>query len=282
VTDFSKAFTARVQAEIVREYKDVEVISWSKTRSIKKVEKAANLPQSDIEATGADSALSGEYFIEGDIVAVHLTLKSQKDGRILNASDIDIAKEDISSNLEDKEAETLAIVADVKEEVAQEMVKFSTTRGSEYPMYADKEKIVFTLQVREPLYVYLYNFNSAGELSLLFPFEEKADAARLSPGRLYRIPSPEDAYELIVEPPFGREMLKLFACRRPIPFPEITLLEKGGKSRSIGVKRKQEQAKIASSGRVVHPNDLVDYYRGKGHQLGVELYEDGFVLETHR
>ncbi len=282
VTDFSKAFTARVKNEIVQENKDVIVVDYQATRSIKKTKKTSDLAQSDIAATGADTALSGEYFVEGEIVAIHLTLKSQKDGRIINTAGIDIAKEDISSKLEDSEVKNLAVVADLKEEKMQDKIKLSTTRGSEYPIYQNGEKIIFTMQVSEPLYVYLYNFNPAGELTLLYPFEKNSRQAQLLPGRLYTIPSENDEYDLVVEPPFGKEMLKIFAARSPVPFPQISLLANEQRSRSIGVKRKQEQAKIAGAGRIIHPNDLVDYYRGKGAAMGMEIYEEGFILETRR
>ncbi len=286
VSPFSKAFTARVRNEMVRE-KDVEVIDWTVTRSIKKVKKTADLSSSDVAATGASIVLSGEYFVQGEIVAVSLTLKDQKDGRLLNTADIDIAKEDISSRLEDEEAQVLATFADIKEEPYQGMVKLSTTRGSEHPTYRNKEKIIFTMQVKEPLYVHLYNFNPAGELSLLYPFDQRSQQAKLLPDRVYTIPSASDDYDLIVEPPFGKEGLKLFASRQPIPIPQITLRQQNlgqqrGVKRSIGVKRKQHQTKVASSRRIVHPNDLVDYYRGKARQMGGDVYEDSFILETTR
>ncbi len=282
VSDFSKAFTARVKNEIVREYKDVVVIDWKATRSIKKVRKTDSLAGSDVANTGASTVLSGKYFIEGDVVAVHMTIENQADGRLINSAAVDIAKEDISSRLEDEDAEVLATFADFKAEANQEMVKLSTNRGSEYPIYRNGEKIVFTMQVREPLYVYLYNFNPAGELSLLYPFEENVRPSKLLPNRMYTIPSAADNFELVVEPPYGKEGLKLFASKRPIPFPRIALKQINVGKRSIGVIRKQQQTNVASSGRVLRPNDLVDYYRGKGQRLGVEIYEDSFILETRR
>lgn len=281
VSDFSKAFTARVKNEIVREYREVIVIDYRSTRSIKKMKKTGNLADADVAATGADIILSGQYFLEGDIVAVHLNLQSREDGRLLNSAGIDIAREDISSRLEDKEAEVLATVVDLKEETYQEMVKLSTTRGSDYPIYKNGEKIVFTMQTREPLYVYLYNCDPAGEITMLYPFEKRAQQSSLLSNKVYKIP-PSNSYEFIVEPPFGREGLKLFAARHPIPFPVIAISDKRARKRSIGVRRKNQQVRIANAQRISHQNDLVDYYRGIGRQMGMKIFEDSFILETRR
>lgn len=287
VTEFSRSFAATLQSEIVSEHRDIKVVDYqaersvAQTRAISKRKKSGTLSSSDVTVTGADASLEGKYYLQGDSVDVHLTLKNHKDNSLVNAASITIDSSFIRVKLKDENLEKMAVIADTKNEEPQEKIKLSTTRGSDYPIYFDGERIVFTLQVREPLFVYLYNFDPARRVDLLYPYDNRQHA-QLRPGNVYTIPAESDNYEMVVEAPYGLEGLKLFASKRKIPYPEISLRSNEKRTRAIKKQKKRQEDIAASSGRILHPNELVDYYRGQARRLGVQLYEQSFSLETRR
>ncbi len=293
VSDFSKAFTERIKGELIRSYKGITIIdekvikeTLSSTDDLKKkVKNVKNLAESDAELTNADTILAGKYFIEGEIVVIHMNMNSL-DGRILNSAEVEIKKKYIYSRLKNIKNEKLASLADIKTEKIQSQVSISTNKGGDYPVYHNDEKIIFHMQVAKPLYVYLYNINSRGEVVMLFPFTRNSRQQKLIPGYLYTIPSENDDYEMVVEPPFGVDAVKIFASTQRIPIPEFStrIASRGYTSsgtRAIGVRRKNAQEGLAYTTRI-NPRDLVDYYRGKAAGMGIEIFEDSFLLETTR
>jgi hypothetical protein len=290
VTDFSNLFTSRVKSEIIRFHRDVEVIDkkpifekLSNTRGIKKkATKVKNLKTSDAFFVDANAVLEGQYFVVGEIVTVNLFLRDLS-GKVLNSSTVDIEKTLIKASLENKEAKMLADLADVSSEKGASKVKISTTKGGEYPVYYRGEKIKFHIQVAGPLYVYIYDINSKGDVSLLYPHEKNNTQQKLMPGRLYTIPSETDNFELEVESPFGMDAVKVFACIMELPIPELTrsIATKSyrGNKRAL-VNTKKAIQKELSCMESINPKDLVDYYKGVVGRFDVKLYEDSLMLET--
>ncbi len=290
VSDFSNSFTSRVKSEIIRLHKDVEVIDekpiykrLSNTRGIKKKAKTVkNLKTSDAFFVDANAVLEGNCFDRGESVTVDLYLKDLA-GKVLNSSTVDIDKSLIKASLENKQAKMLADLADVLSEEGASKVKISTTKGGDYPVYYRGEKIKFHIQVAGPLYVYMYDINSRGEVTLLYPYEKNSIQQKLMPGRLYTIPSETDNFELEVEPPFGMDAVKIFASTAELPIPELTpsvgTRSYTGNTRAIVKKRKEIQEGLSRM-KSINPRDLVDYYRGVVGRFGAKLYEDSLMLET--
>ena len=153
-----------------------------------------NLQNSDAFFANANAVLEGTYFVEGENVAVNLYLKNL-DGKVLNSATVDIKKSLIKTNLENNEAKTLTDLADVSNEKGGYKVKISTTKGGDYPVYHEGEKIKFLIQLTVPLYVYVYDINSKGEVSLLYPYEKNDVQKRIMPGRLYTIPEDRNNFQ---------------------------------------------------------------------------------------
>ena len=290
VSDFSNSFTSRVKSEIVRLFRSVEVIDekpiyerLSNTRGIKKKAKEVkNLKTSDAFFVDANSVLEGQYFVAGKNVTVSLYLKDLG-GKILNSSTVDINRPLISASLENNEAKILTDLADVSSEREGSVVKISTAKGGDYPVYYEGEKIKFHIQVAAPLFVYIYDINSKGEVTLLYPYETHRAQQKLMPGGLYTIPSETDNFELEVEPPFGIDAVKMLASPVKLPIPElsrsVSTRSYTGNVRAITDKRKEIQEELSRM-ESINPRDLVDYYRGVSVRFGVKLYEDTIVLET--
>ena len=290
VSDFSNSFTSKVKTGIVKLYGNVEVIDekpiyerLSNTRSIKKKAKMVkNLQNSEAFFANANAVLEGTYFVEGENVAVNLYLKDL-DGRVLNSAAVDIKKSLINTNLENNEAKILTDLADVSNEQGGYKVKISTTKGGDYPVYRKGEKIKFLIQIKAPLYVYVYNINSKGDVSLLYPYEKNLVQKKIMHGRLYTIPEDRDDFELEVESPFGMDAIKIFASSEELPIPDLTThvgtRSYNGNKRNIVKKRKEIQKELSGM-KSINPRDLVDYYRGIVERFGTSLYEDTVMVET--
>jgi hypothetical protein len=295
VSEFSNSLTSSVKSEIVKLFKTVTVIdekpraeALANIRSIAaKAKDVKDLKTADAFYTGADSILEGEYFLSGDKVTVNMYLKDLH-GKNLSSSNVDIERPMISAKLTDATAKTLSELADIKQESnGDTAVKLSTSKGGDYPVYREGEKVVFHIQVASPLFVYIYNLNPKGEATLLYPYDKAARQTALSPGVLYTIPSERDSFELPVEPPFGMEAVKAFASAIELPFPRLEStapamgfdknMSRG--ARDVTVKRKEVQEKLSTAVKI-NPADLIDYYRGVAARNGTKLSESTIMLET--
>ena len=74
-----------------------------------------------------------------------------------------------------------------------------------------------------------------------------------------------------------------FAAARPLPIPRFDAnrasLSYVGGTRSIGRQRARVQQDLARK-KIIHPLDLVDYYRGLAREYGVTVHEASIIIET--
>jgi hypothetical protein len=292
ISQFSRIFAGLVKTEIVRMHRQVDIVDekpvlakLSDTRAVrKKAKEVKELAASDAFFVDADTVLEGEYTVNGDQVMVTLVLKDLE-GRLVNSCAVDIDRAIIKIPLEDSTASKLADLVDRKNEKAEKTVKLSTTRSGDSPLYREGEKIVFYAQVKKPLYLYIYTIDSRGEVSQLYPLSIADGSKMVVPGSLVAIPEPSDDFEFFVEPPFGKDAVKVFASPIALPMPEISnrVATRSYQSgvRAIGVQRREAQHRLAA-GKTINPSDLVDYYRGLATRFGIEIAEDSMMVETAR
>lgn len=288
LTEFSRSFTARLKNEVVRLYPDVQVcdeipIKREGLRGIKKkAEQVENIQTAEALFAGADTVLEGDYFINGEAVMVSLVLKDL-DGRVLNTASVDIDRAMIHTRLKNPAKEKLVDKADATTEDSGEVINITTTKGSSDPVYRKGEKITFLVQAKRPKYVYLYDITSKGDVALLYPYEPGLPQQPLLPGRLQAIPDESDDFELEVTPPYGMDMVKVFASPIELPIPRLSgrIASKSYTRgvRAIAAKRKQVQQQLAGKS-TINPDDLVDYYRGLADRFAIKVYEDSLLVET--
>lgn len=288
VTDFSRSFTTLIRTEIVRLYPDVKVcteksITAGGWRGIKrKAGKVKNLETSDAGFAGADTVLEGDYFVNGETVMVNLILKDLS-GRVSSTASVDIDRAMIHSRMDNPVAASLAEMADKQEETGNDVVKISSTRGSSAPVYHDGEKLFFWIQAKKPLYLYLYDITSKGQVTLLYPYTDNTSGLPSSPKALQAIPDERDDFEFKAIPPYGMDIVKVFASPVQLPVPELSIEERSLSYfrgiRVISTKRKKIQNKLSRK-LSINPDDLVDYYRGQAIQFNVPVYEDSLIVET--
>jgi len=178
-------------------------------------------------------------------------------------------------------AGALALVADVAGQGSQQMVKLNTTKGDRFQVYRAGEKVQFLIQVAKPLYVYLYGINAKNEVNQLYPGPGQQEEP-LASGRIHTVPGERDSWEIVVEPPFGTDVVKLFASERPLPVPTISdkIAAKSFSGGTRTLARRDVIQQELSTQKTINGFDLVDYYKGIAINFGVTLYEDSLFVQT--
>jgi len=252
------------------------VLTKTATRSIAK---DTDLAGSDAVLVGADAVLEGVYLRGGSNVNMSVTLKDLK-GKVLANGEENIPFGLVPYSLDNDAAETLAQIADTEHETGG-VVRISTTKGGSYQVFRAGETVSFTLQVARPLYVYLYDINPSGEVSLLYPKLGEAEQPK-QPGIIYTIPDANDSWEIKVEAPFGKDAVKVFASDRKLPLPTISVTEKSrafeGGTRALA--RVDKARKELSGTSTINGRDLVDWYKGVAARLKAPLFESTVFVET--
>ena len=289
VSEFSLTFGLLLKSEIARLHANLELVDEAVVTATIDADAVVKRTAEDVELelinavlADADSIMSGEYFVSGDKVILTLFIKNLE-GRIVNSVSEEIEKSFVTNLLVDNTSHALADYADKSSENVEKVVRISSTKGGDNPVYHSKEKMTFYLQVDQPLYIYLYDIDSMGHVARLFPIVEEQEEKPFQVGKLYIYPKKEDGIELEVNPPFGKDIVKVFASSKPLPLPELDestpLLGYSKGMRAIKVKRKEIQGELATT-RTIHPKDLVDYYRGVAAKNNADLFENSVFIET--
>lgn len=286
-SEFSEYVTAKARSYLVNS-QQFDVLeeqpvtrSLSNTRGLAaKAKQVQNLETSAALFSGADAVLEG-YYLEGvGKVTVAMTLKNLK-GSLLGSADETIDRSMIPYSTVNQAADSLATVADVAGQVSQQVVKLNTTKGDRYQVYRAGEKIQFLIQVAKPLYVCLFGINAKNEVSQLYPGPGQQPLP-LQAGHLHTVPSDRDNWEIVVEPPFGTDVVKLFASERPLPVPMISdkVVSRSFSDGTRSLVRRDVIQQELSAQKTINGFDLVDYFKGVADRLGVTLYEDSLFVQT--
>ena len=258
-----------------------KIAKLSNTRGLKrKVKTMKRLASSDAYFTGASAVMEGKYYENPENVIISLSLKDLN-GIILATTDESIDKSLINMSLENQEAEKVSIIADVSNELPGDMVKISTTKGNQFQVYYSGETIRFNILVGQPLYVYIYSINSKKKVDLLYPYE--GDPSKLLlPNNLYTLPTEEDEWEIVVEPPFGLDIVKVFASDKQLPVPSFnaSVASRSFQGENRSLKQRKKVQSDLSRQKIINHLDLVDYYKGVSQSLNARLYEDSIFVET--
>ena len=286
-SEFADYVTAKVRSLLVSSQR-FEVLEeqpvtrlLSNTRGLAaKAKQITNLETSAAQFSGADAVLDGYYFEGAGRVTVVMTLKNLNGG-VLGSAEESIERSLIPYTTVNQAADNLAEVADVAGQMGQQMVKLHTTKGDLHQVYRAGEKLRFLIQTARPLYVYLFGINSKGEASQLYPGPGQRQAP-MKAGVVHTVPAERDSWEIVVEPPFGTDVVKLFASERQLAVPMVSNVVAAksfsGGTRSL-VRRDLIQQELASA-KTINAQDLVDYFKGAAAQQGTVLYEDSLFVQT--
>ncbi len=85
-------------------------------------------------------------------------------------------------------------------------------------VYHDGDTMSIYLSANKDVYAELVYVDASGQSLIIFPNTYEWNN-RLRAGKVYAIPNPETDGILKVEPPFGREIIKVYASETPFPIP---------------------------------------------------------------
>lgn len=255
--------------------------SLSNTRGLAaKAKQMTNLETSAAQFSGADAVLDGYYFEGAGRVTVVMTLKSLKGG-VLGSAEESIERTLIPYNTSNQITGDLSVVADISGQTEQRMVKLNTTKGDRHQVYRAGEKLQFLIQTAKPLFVYLFAINEDKQVVRLYPGPFKIQQS-LQPGVVHRVPDDRDDWEIVVEPPFGTDVVKLFASERMLRVPYVSdkIAAKSFSEGTRSLVRRDVVQQELSAQKTINGLDLVDYFKGAATQQGAVLYEDSLFVQT--
>lgn len=196
-------------------------------------------PQSVMGASGAsltadlldvDAELTGEAWLHEHTLEIRLHLRDRM-GRQLSSAAVEVPKGLFPAGL--ATPQQAGFKANDHEPAASGLsqnglrVDLTTTRGETLPFYRDGEPIRFMLRTNRPAWIYLFDFNPAGEAVLLYPIAEDGTTARLGQAGFTRQPEkplllPNDGYafDLVASPPYGKDTVWAVASEIPLELPD--------------------------------------------------------------
>jgi hypothetical protein len=201
-------------------------ISELRTRGIAPKAKSAETTSLTGDLLRAEGELRGEVWTQSDKDTLELRLRVvDRAGRQLAAASADIPRAYFPPELLKP---VMASEATPQEGISRKglFAEISTTRGETHPVYRKGERIAFLVRVNRPSYLYLFNLDSAGNATLLYPVE--SDGKRAAAGACGRLLDagvplviPEDgcSVDLVVQEPFGTDTVWVVATESPLPLP---------------------------------------------------------------
>lgn len=283
-SDFSENFLNKIRSKLIKadaiRLVEPEPVTL-RTRGLvkRKSAKVKNLQTSEAILADAEAVMDGKYYVGKTNVTISLKIRTT-DGTVIGSAEENIPRAMIALRLDNPVAEKAAQIADVSSQPNSDtVVKISTDKGGAHQIYHAGETITFMLQVAKPLYIYVYNINSNGEVEFLYPDENNNSIFR--PGELCTIPPEGANWEIVVSAPFGLDNVILFACEKRLPLPRfsnaIGSVSFNGTTRSLV--KKAKKVELARQHRI-NPLDLVEYFRGAALIKNAALYEDSIMITT--
>jgi hypothetical protein len=153
-------------------------------------------------------------------VGIHVAL-SQPDGDQLSKAAVAIPVEVLPPSIATM-LTTPVTTVDVSQPVGRPNpmgLEITTTRGEGTPTYQAGEKIQFVIRLDRAAYLYLFDFDNHGDVSLLYPLPS-TPIRQLPANQPLILPDDALPYELEVTPPFGVDVVWAIAIEKPLSIPD--------------------------------------------------------------
>jgi hypothetical protein len=170
----------------------------------------------------ADAELTGRGYLRDGSVELAIKVR-KKNGLVLSSARVHLPKDIFPPDLlrtEEQAPPTFSPAPPLEDEDTAETgltVEITTTRGEGQAEYHEGEEIEFLLRVNRPAYVNLFDLDSDGNAVLLYPVD--VEPHRLEAGKLLVLPEDGMPYNLVVGPPFGKDVVWAVASERPLELP---------------------------------------------------------------
>ena len=169
------------------------------------------------QATGVRTVLFGKYYREGEReVRVRATL--------MDISNTDLA----SGSVKMARPPGMPLTMDNSQKIAaaaNSMGPVGKNNDFKLDLWIDKgnggvyregDKLYVNLKADRDCYVKLVYLTASGQKIVIFPNEFDKNT-KIRGNRLYQIPNETAGFDFVIEPPFGAEMLIVFASTKPLP-----------------------------------------------------------------
>ena len=237
----------------------ISCMGYDKSRKQTEEEALANAKKKAVEHTStyikSESRLK-DFELEKDLVEAYSNATVKviqevgrswvKDASLGDCCQVKIKAEVIPDN------EAMERISKGKGQIEDPTAPLNVQLWSDKKGYKETEKIKIYIRGNKPFYARVVYKMINGELRQLFPNPFR-QSNYFNGGAIYAIPSPEDQFELEVEPPFGKETIVVYASTAPLG--EIDLTPDGGvykintESEKIGVKTRGVSLKEKNPGQ---------------------------------
>jgi len=167
------------------------------------------------DLVAAEAELIGKAYLRPNSLELRVHIRDDR-GIQVAAADMELAKRLLPANL-------LAARGGTGDEVALSRngleLELSTTHGEARAVYGNAERIRFILRINRDAYLYLFNRDSRGRTSLLYPLPG-APKTPMTAGRPLILPDDGLPYELVVQPPFGEDHVWAVAAEDQLRLPK--------------------------------------------------------------
>ena len=237
----------------------IACMGYDKSRKQTEEEALANAKKKAVEHTAtyikSESRLK-DFELEKDLVEAYsnatvkvvqeMSRSWYRDAALGECCQVKIKAEVIPDN------EAMERISKGKVQVDDPSAPLNVQLWTDRKQYKETEKIKIYIRGNKPFYARVVYKMIDGELRQLLPNPFR-QSNYFNGGAIYEIPSPEDQFELEVEPPFGQETIIIYASTAPLG--EIDLAPDGGvykiktESEKIGVKSRGVSLKEKNPGQ---------------------------------
>lgn len=198
-------------------------------------------PESFANLSGAKVVIVGSYWDSADEVELNLKAIDAGSRIVLSTSNVKIPKnllpniplapENYNSKIDDEILQT-----ESKGDELQVEVWVDRPDG----VYYEGDEIKIFVRANRDCYINLVYYDAEGNAILVFPHKGNWEH-KIEGNKIYKVPG-----DFVIKPPFGREILKVFASDKPFPIPKgkteaglivlDSILDYMSNTRSIGLK----------------------------------------------
>jgi hypothetical protein len=256
------AFNLWASQSTIIEADGIACMGYDKSRKQTEEEALANAKKKAVEHTStyikSESRLK-DFELEKDLVEAYsnatvkviqeLSRAWYKDATLGDCCQVKIKAEVIP------DTEAMERISKGKGQAEDPTAPLTVQLWTDKKQYKETEKIKIYIRGSKPFYARVVYKMIDGQLRQLLPNPFR-QSNYFNGGAIYEIPSPEDQFELEVEPPFGQEAIIVYASTAPLG--EIDLAPDGGvykiktESEKIGLKSREvslsEKIEVRSRG----------------------------------
>ncbi len=225
-TKMSSAFSAYFKGKIEVELGKISGLNIVKDNILSqqlksKAKEFEGTAESMAQVTDADAAIVGSYWELDDRVEVRLQAVSQTSGEAIGNANISFPAKYVPQSIPLRPDNFAIAQSDLEllrdiDEAGELKVVVWTDRGNG-AVYHENESLKIYLKASSACYVYVVYHDAAGNNVLIYPNQLSERDVRIDAGRVFELGGHDTPFEFTVAPPFGTELIKVFASSKPLP-----------------------------------------------------------------